>query len=109
MKTNCVLLILVCFSFIDTQAQESVAKIIEGSCFEVIDYLKKEMRNDSLAIKTFMDDYIIIDSSLRLSKKSYKEVVSFFNKAENKHYRCYLKEMYYKHYLLKETTEYINK
>lgn len=102
MKTICILLLLVCFSLNCTQAQESAPKIIEGACFEVIDNLNDEVRDDSLIVKTFLDTYVIIDSSLNFSKKSYQDVISFFSKAENKHYKCCLKEVYYKRYLHKE-------
>ena len=77
--------------------------VVEGYCYEVINNLKSQLKNDSLAVSFFRDNYVITNKSdQKITNKKAKEVIRFYNQEKNKHLFCVYKPHYYENVLLKE-------
>jgi len=95
--------LFLCLSFIglsQTKVQKPQTIIFEGPCYKVINNLKNTYKNDSIAIKLFFRDYIILNDDTRLYNLPPRLVVDFFNKKKNIEQRCILKTRYYNNTLL---------
>lgn len=68
------------------------SRITVGSCNNVIEFLRMYQDNDSVAIEIFKDEYKIDNMPYRqqewLFKKTYIEIIQYFNWEENKKYHC---------------------
>ena len=63
----------------------------KGPCSEVINDLKRDLNNDSLAVAYFRENYVIVNNPKAariLKQKKYKEVLSYFSQEENKSIHC---------------------
>ena len=81
-RSVCVLLIIVFFSKVLIFSQSNKNMYTEDvSCKEVINYLRKLHRNDSVAVKIFWEKYRIVNINMRdaILKKNHVEMIQFVN------------------------------
>ncbi|WP_106828260.1 hypothetical protein [Parabacteroides pacaensis] len=68
------------------------SRISEGTCHDVVESLRIFLDNDSIAVETFNKEYEIVNMPYPqqewLSKQSYKRVIYYFTREENKKYYC---------------------
>ena len=77
--------------------------IIEGNCYEVLNLLKSELKNDSLAVSYFKKEYIqITPIPQKISTQKPEELIAYYNRIENKKLRSIHKEHYYNRVLFNE-------
>jgi hypothetical protein len=73
------------------QEKEPNSFLIKGSCVSVLNHLRAELQNDSLAIVYFKDHYFIIDNAKArrvVKQDTYKNIIHFFSMPENSQIRC---------------------
>lgn len=67
---------------------------VEGKCFEIIQALRLNFQNDTLAINYFKDFYTVpkISDPKTFYKKDISEFIHFFNSPKRKDsYKCYMR------------------
>lgn len=68
------------------------ARLSEGSCANVIEFLRVSQENDSIAIDIFRKEYKITNMRYAeeewLSKNDYRKIIRFFSQTENRNYYC---------------------
>lgn len=80
---------------------QSPVLLTEGKCHVVLKHLQKQTENDSIAVKTFFDNYVIIGTYKRTIVKNNPDVViRYFNRPEQKATSCCLKDLYHMRTLL---------
>jgi hypothetical protein len=68
---------------------QSVVFIKYGECHKAMNYLKESVKNDSLAVSMFWDNYKVINKDIDFLKaKKPEKVIEFFNLKENKQLMC---------------------
>ena len=85
------LIVIICDVLILAQNNNS-RRLYEDSCRVVINNLRELQQNDSIAIRLFKDRYDILDMRSvdrdSLFKKSYIEIILYFNSEEGKDCFC---------------------
>lgn len=90
-----ILFLLVLFLSFKSFAQEGkpTAIIFKGKCSVILEHLRNDFQNDSIAVNYFKGHYFIINNvkaKQMVATKDYKEIVHFFSIPENMGIRCCL-------------------
>lgn len=77
--------------------------IIEGKCYKILNLLKSELKNDSLAVSYFKKEYIqITPIPQKISTQKPEKLIAYYNRIENRKLRSIHKEHYYNRVLFNE-------
>ncbi|NDV69793.1 hypothetical protein [Dysgonomonas sp. 25] len=92
-KNIFLLAIIVCCNTLSAQ-EKSGFRIIEGECKVVIDALRKNQGNDSIAVEIFKKEYLIdkMSNPQELFNKKYTAIINYFDSKEGRKYQCRLKD-----------------
>lgn len=71
------------------------SRISEGSCYDIIEFLRTNQETDSITIEIFKEEYRIDNMPYHqrewLYKKNHIEIIRYFAREENKKFNCKLK------------------
>jgi hypothetical protein len=72
-----------------TVNSQSVVWIKYGECYKAMKNLKESVKNDSVAVSMFWNNYVVINKNVEFLKaKTPSEVIEFFSREENKQLMC---------------------
>jgi hypothetical protein len=72
-----------------TVNSQSVVWIKYGECCKAMENIKESVKNDSVAVSMFWNNYVVINKNVKsLKAKTPSELIEFFSREENKKLMC---------------------
>ena len=95
MKKYIVLILLMVF-FTTKNHSQNIGLIKEGKCYMVLNNIREQVDNDSIAVALFKLNYVVakVDTNY-LFKRRPTDIIKYFNLIRNRSSSCILKRFYY--------------